>query len=121
MKQKKKSYPIRLKDYQRFAIWIAADSMMCVTNLPDHEYEALRRICDQCEPLDGSPDSAVITFTPHQLHSSVKSIELALRYLSGSEQPYGPSFYDHDYESELRESVSDFEQLLPFFRSILSS
>lgn len=121
MKQKKKIYPISLNDYQRFAVWIAADSMMCVTRLPGHEYHALNQICDQCEPLDGVSESAVITFTPQQLRTSIKSIELALRYLSGSEQPYGPSFYDDDYASGLLESFSDLEWLLPVFRSILGS
>lgn len=119
MKQKKKTYPISLTDDQRFAVWVAADAMMCVAALPDHEYEALRRVCDQCEPLDGSPDPAVITFTPHQLRTAVRSIELALRYLSGGEQPYGPSFYDHDFASELAQAAPDLSDLLSAFRSFL--
>ena len=118
---KKKSYPIRLTPHQLYAVWVSADAMMCVPSIPGHEYEALRRICQLCEPHDGTDQPVVLTFTPHQLRLSVKSIELALRYLDGSAQPYGAIFHDHDYASELREAAADLGDLLPAFRSFLLS
>ena len=118
---KKKTYPIRLTPHQLYAVWVSADAMMCAPSIPDHEYEALRRICDLCEPFDGSQEPAVLTFSPHQLRMSIKSIELALRYLDGTAQPYGMSFHDHDYASELREASADLKTLLPAFRSFLLS
>lgn len=118
---KKKSYPIRLTPNQLFAVWVAADAMMCAPSVPDHEYEGLRRICDLCAPHDGSDQPVILTFTPHQLRMSVRSIELALRYLDGSAQPYGASFHDHDYASELQEASAELEALLPAFRSFLLS